>query len=79
MVKRSLKKGGGKCRGIRSFLACKDKSQGFLLANLEKLMKECPGGSHILMKISPIFAGDIPLMAIRYKYISQKVLGFITN
>ena len=29
------------------------------------------------MKISPIFTDDIPLMAIGYKYISQKVLGFI--
>ena len=40
-------------------------------------MKEWPGGSHIFMKSTPRVTGDRPLMAIGYKYRSQKVLGFI--
>ena len=47
------------------------------LDNLEKLTKECPGGSHIVMNISPRVPGYIPLMDILYKYIYQKFLGFI--
>ena len=56
----------------------KKSNKGVFLATLEKLMKECPGGSHIFMKSNPIFHGDIPLMEIGHKYISQKVLGFIS-
>ena len=41
-------------------------------------MKEWPGGSHIFMKSNPRFTDDRPLMAIGYKYRSQKVLGFIS-
>ena len=48
------------------------------LANLEKLTKECPGGSLIVMSIAPRVPGDIPLTAIGYKYRSHKVLGFIS-
>ena len=40
-------------------------------------MKECPGGFHIVMNSAPIVPGDKPIMAIGYKCISQKVLGFI--
>ena len=47
------------------------------LDNLEKLTKECPGRSHIVMRISPRVPGYIPLMSILYKYIYQKFLGFI--
>ena len=38
--------------------------KGFFLATLEKLMREWPGGSHIVMKIIPRVPGDIPLMDI---------------
>ena len=31
------------------------------------------------MKSTPKFPGDIPLMAIGYKYSSRKVLGFIAT
>ena len=47
------------------------------LDNLEKLTKECPGGSQMCMRISPRVPGYIPLMDILYKYIYQKFLGFI--
>ena len=42
-------------------------------------MKYWPGRSHIVMKSTPKVTGDIPLLAIRYKYRYQKVLGFINT
>ena len=42
-------------------------------------MKEWPGGSHIVIKSTPRVTGDIPLMAIGYKYKYQKVLGIIAT
>ena len=42
-------------------------------------MKYFQGGSYQVMKSTPIVPGDIPPMAIGYKYSSQKVLGFITT
>ena len=39
-------------------------------------MKKCPKGFHIIGKSIPRAPGDIPLTAIVYKYISQKVFGF---
>ena len=53
--------------------------KGFFLAKLEKSIKEWPGGSHILMKSSLRVPGDRLIMDIGYKYISQKVLGFIAT
>ena len=49
----------------------------FCLAPLKNY--ECPGGSHLVMKIAPIFLRDRPLMTIEYKYNSPKVLGFIST
>ena len=46
---------------------------------LENLMKYWPGGSYLVMKITTIFPGEIPLLAIGYKYNSRKVLGFIAT
>ena len=40
-------------------------------------MKECLGGYHLVMKITPIVPGYIPLMAIGYRYRYQRVLEFI--
>ena len=42
-------------------------------------MKDWPGGSYLVMKISPIFPVERPLLAIGYKYNSRKVLGFIAT
>ena len=41
--------------------------KGFCLAMLEKLMKNWPGGSYLVLKITPRFLGKIPLQAIGYK------------
>ena len=53
--------------------------KGFCLATLEKLMKDWPGGSYLVMKSTPIFPGEITLLAIGYKYNFRKVLIFIAN
>ena len=53
--------------------------KGFCLATFENLMKDWPGGSYLVMKITPRVPGSIPLLAIGYKYNSRKVLGFIAT
>ena len=45
----------------------KTSHKGFYLATLEKLMKDWPAGSYLVMKSTPIFPGEIPLLAIGYK------------
>ena len=42
-------------------------------------MKDWPGGSYLVMRITPRFTGGRPLLAIGYKYNSRKVLGFIST
>ena len=42
-------------------------------------MKYCPGGSYLVMKITPRFLDGRPLLTIGYKYNSRKVLGFIAT
>ena len=51
--------------------------KGFFLYTLVKLTKLWPVWSYFVMKSTPIVIGDIPLMAIGYKYISWKVPRFI--
>ena len=41
--------------------------KGFCLATLENFMKDWPGGSYLVMKITPRIPGGIPLMDIGYK------------
>ena len=57
----------------------KTSHKGFCLATLEKLMKDWPGGSYLVLKSTPRFPGESPLLAIGYKYNSRKVLGFIAT
>ena len=42
-------------------------------------MKYWPGGSYLLLKSTPRFPGESPILAIDYKYNSRKVLGFIAT
>ena len=42
-------------------------------------MKDFSGGLYLVLNSTPIFPGDIPLVAIEYKYNSRKVLGFIAT
>ena len=53
--------------------------KGFCLATLEKLMKDWPEVSYLVLKSTPRFHGEIPLLVIGYKYNSRKVLGFIAT
>ena len=57
----------------------KTSHKGFCLATLEKLMKDWPGGSYLVLKSTPRFPGESPLLAIGYKYNSRKVLVFIAT
>ena len=57
----------------------KTSHKGFCLATLEKLMKDWPGGSYLVLKSTQRFPGESPLLAIGYKYNSRKVLGFIAT
>ena len=57
----------------------KTSHKGFCLATLENLMKDWPGGSYLVLEITPRFPGEISLLAIGYKYNSRKVLGFIAT
>ena len=42
-------------------------------------MKDWLGGSYLVLKSTPRFPSEIPLLAIEYKYNSRKVLGFIAT
>ena len=42
-------------------------------------MKYWPGESYLVLKSTPIFPGERPLVAIGYKYSSRKVRGFIAT
>ena len=68
---------GGKHQWSILLRAGKYDPRGIWLNTLEKLTKERPWGSHLVTKSNPTVPGDISLMAIGYKYISWKVLGFI--
>ena len=57
----------------------KTSHKGFCLATLEKLMKDWPRGSYLVMKNTPRFPGEITIIDIGYKYNSRKVLGFIAT
>ena len=45
----------------------KTSHKGFCLDMLETLTKDWPGGSYLVMKITPIFPVEIPLLDIGYK------------
>ena len=47
------------------------------LAALEKFMKDCLGGSYLVMNITPRVPAGRPLMTIGYNYNSIKFLRFI--
>ena len=55
----------------------KEESQEIFPSYVKVLMKYWSRGSYLVMNITPRVTGDIPRMAIRYKYNYMKVLGFI--
>ena len=57
----------------------KKSHKGLCLATLERLIKHFPGGSYLVMEITPRDPGGRPLMAIGYKYSSRKFVVFIAT
>ena len=54
--------------GVKYCGPVKTSHKGFCLATSEKLMKDWPGGSYLILKITPRFPGERPLLDILYKY-----------
>ena len=65
--------------GVNYCGPAKTSQKGFCFTTLEKLIKDWPGGSYLVMSITPRFPGEIPLLDIGYKYNFRKVLGFINT
>ena len=54
-------------------------TKGFCKEKIEKLKKDWPGGSYLVLSSKPIVPGDRTLIAIGYKYNARKVLYFIVT
>ena len=54
-------------------------TKGFCKETIEKLTKDWPGGSYLVLRSKPMVSGYKPLIAIGYKYNSRKVLHFIVT
>ena len=65
--------------GVDYYGLAKRTHKGFCLAALEKLMKYWSVVSYLVINNTPIVPGGRPLISIRYKYNSRKVLGFIST
>ena len=50
--------------GVDDYGPVKTSHKGFCLATLEKLMKDWPGGSYLVLKSTPRFPSESPLLAI---------------
>ena len=59
--------------------AGEDEPQGILFRYVRKLIKDWPGGSYLVLKSTPRFPCERPLLAIGYKYNSRKFLGFVAT
>ena len=57
----------------------KKNTKGFCKETIEKLTKDWPGGSYLVLRSKPMVPGDRPLIAAGYKYNAQKVLSFIVT
>ena len=64
-------------QGVDYCWPVKTSNKGFLLDTLEKLLKQWPEGCHIVIQSTPRAPSYRSIMVIRYKYRTQKVLGFI--
>ena len=57
----------------------KKNSKGFCYETIEKLTKDWPGGSYLVLRSKPVVPGDRPLIAIGNKYNAQEVISFIVT
>ena len=46
----------------------KTNTKGFFKEKIEKLTKDWPGGSHLMLRIKHMVPGGSPLIDIRYKH-----------
>ena len=53
--------------------------KGFFKDNIEKLTKDWPGGSHLVLRSKPMVPGERPLTTVGYKYNLRKVLYLIVT
>ena len=54
-------------------------TKGFCKETIEKLTKDWPGGSYLVLRSKPMIPGGRPLIDIGYKYNARKVLSFIVT
>ena len=54
-------------------------NKGFCKETIEKLTKDWPGGSYLLLRSKPMVPGGRTLIAIGYNYNAWKVLSFIVT
>ena len=57
----------------------KTNTKGFFKETIEKLTKNWPAGSYLVLRSKPMVPGVRPLIAIGYKYNTRKVLYFIVT
>ena len=57
----------------------KKNTKGFCKETIEKLTKDWPGGSYLVLRSKPMVPGGQPLIAIGHKYNARKVLSFIVT
>ena len=55
----------------------KTNNKGLCKETIEKLTKDWPGGSYLVLRSKPMVPGYKPLISIGYKYNARKVLPFI--
>ena len=57
----------------------KTNTKGFCKETIEKLTKDCPGGSYPVLKSKPMVPRDRQIISVGYKYNARKVLSFIVT
>ena len=57
----------------------KTNTKGLCRENIEKLTKDWPGGSYLVLRSNTMVPGDRSLIAIGSKYNARKVLSFIVT
>ena len=54
-------------------------TKGLCKETIEKLTKDWPGGSYLVLRSKPMVPGYRPLISIGYKYNMRKILYFIVT
>ena len=65
--------------GVELIGMVKTNTKGFCKDTIEKLTKDWPGGSYVVLRSKPMVPGGRPLIAIGYKYNARNVLSFIVT